>query len=69
MILGQETGGANLSIKIGGFAFQPSEFVKIIFVFFIAGLLSRSAEFKNIVLSAVMAGIHIKQTDLLHRSI
>ncbi|MCI9125797.1 MAG: FtsW/RodA/SpoVE family cell cycle protein [Eubacterium sp.] len=59
LILGQETGGANLSIKIGGFAFQPSEFVKIIFVFFIAGLLSRSAEFKNIVLSAVMAGIHV----------
>ena len=59
LLLGRETGGANLSIKIGGFAFQPSEFVKIIFVFFIAGLLSRSVEFKNIVLSAVMAGIYV----------
>lgn len=59
LILGQETSGANLSINIGSFAFQPSEFVKIIFVFFIAGLLSRSVEFKNIVLSAVMAGIYV----------
>lgn len=59
LVLGEETSGANLSIKLGSFAFQPSEFVKIIFVFFIAGLLSRSVEFKNIVLSAVMAGIHV----------
>ena len=53
LILGEKTGGANLSIQIGGFAFQPSEFVKIIFVFFLAGLLSRSTEFKNIVLSNI----------------
>ena len=59
LIFGSETYGANLSIKIGGFAFQPSEFVKIIFVFFIAGLLSKSVEFKNIVLSAVLAAIYV----------
>lgn len=59
LVFGRETYGANLSIDLGGFSFQPSEFVKIIFVFFIAGLLSRSVEFKNVVLSAVMAGIYV----------
>lgn len=60
LVLGKKTGGANLAIKFpGGFAFQPSEFVKIIFVFFVAGLLAKSTSFKNIVLSAVMAGAHV----------
>lgn len=58
-ILGEKTGGANLSISIGNFAFQPSEFVKIIFVFFVAGMLSKSTKFKHIVLSAVMAGLYV----------
>lgn len=59
LVFGNVDNGAKLAIDIGGFAFQPSEFVKIIFVFFIAGLLSRSVAFKNVVLSAVMAGIYI----------
>lgn len=59
LVLGNVDNGAKLAINIGGFAFQPSEFVKIIFVFFIAGLLSRSVAFKNVVVSAVMAGIYV----------
>lgn len=59
LVMGITSYGANLSIEIAGFTFQPSEFVKIIFVFFIAGMLSKSTEFKHIVLSAVFAGTYV----------
>ena len=35
-VLGAVTHGAKLSYSIGGVSFQPSEFVKILFVFFVA---------------------------------
>lgn len=60
LAVGKTDNGAKLAIPIGKFfTFQPSEFVKIIFVFFIAGLLSKSTSFKNVVLSAIMAGTHV----------
>lgn len=59
LVLGAITNGAKLSINIAGFTFQPSEFVKIIFVFFIAGMLSKSTKFSHIVLSAVFAGLYV----------
>ena len=60
LVLGKKSHGANLAIEIGdSFSFQPSEFVKIIFVFFIAGMLAKSISFKTIAISAVMAGIHV----------
>ena len=39
MILGRLSYGAKLSFSIAGISVQPSEFVKIIFVFFVAGML------------------------------
>ena len=36
LVLGKNVNGAKINISLGGFAFQPSEFVKIIFVFFVA---------------------------------
>lgn len=59
LLFGAKSGGANLSIKVGGFAFQPSEFVKIIFVFFIAGMLNKATDFKTILLSAICAGTYV----------
>lgn len=60
LVLGKKDNGANLAIKFGNsFSFQPSEFVKIIFVFFIAGMLAKSTKFGQIVISAIMAGIHV----------
>ena len=59
LVVGTLSRGAKLYIKISGFTFQPSEFVKIIFVFFIAGMLSKSAEFGHLVLSAVLAGLYV----------
>ena len=59
LALGVISRGAKLSMEIGGFTFQPSEFVKILFVFFLAGFLSKSTEFKHVVISAVLAGFFV----------
>lgn len=59
LVLGMTTWGANISVEIGGFTFQPSEFVKLIYVLFVAAVLSKAREFKHIILSAVLAAIHV----------
>ena len=51
--------GASNWIQIGGFSLQPSEFVKIIFVFFIAALLSKKETFKEIVAITVGTAIYV----------
>lgn len=58
-VLGNTSFGAQLSLSIGGFSFQPSEFVKISFVFFVATMLYRSVDFKNVVITTVVAAIHV----------
>lgn len=59
LVLGQVTHGSKISYTIGGVTIQPSEFVKIIFVFFIASLLYKAATLKEVIFSAFMAGIHV----------
>ena len=59
LILGQVTHGAKISYTIAQVTVQPSEFVKIIFVFLIASVLYKSASFKNVMVSAVLSAIHI----------
>lgn len=56
---GQVTGGALLAIKIGGIALQPSELVKIIFVFFVASSLKEDKSFRNIVITTVIVAAHV----------
>lgn len=57
--LGATTYGAKISYSIGGYTFQPSEFVKILFVFFIAGMFHESTSFGHIALSAAAAAAHV----------
>ena len=59
LVMGQLTYGANISISIAGFSFQPSEFVKILFVFFLASFLRKETDFKHIFISAIFAGAHV----------
>lgn len=59
LIIGQMSGGAKLSVSIAGFSFQPSEFVKILYVFFLAAFLNKSTNFMHVILSAVFAGVHV----------
>lgn len=58
-VLARSTYGAKLSLTIGGFTLQPSEFVKIIFVFCIAGMLAKSKDFKHVVVTTIIAAIHV----------
>ena len=59
LILGAYTYGSKISYSIGGVTFQPSEFVKIIFVFFVASALYESTSFLEVFTTAVIAGIHV----------
>ena len=56
---GDTSNGAKLSIEIAGFGLQPSEFVKISFVFFTAARLSESVKFRDLVLTTAMAALHV----------
>ncbi len=58
-VIGEERGGSRNWIAIGGFAMQPSEFVKIVFVFFAAAFFSKSTEFSNIVKATMLAAAHV----------
>lgn len=59
MILGQVTHGSKISFSLGGITFQPSEFVKLLFVFCIASMLCEAADLKQVCLSAVVAAAHV----------
>lgn len=59
LLSGKITNGSKLSFSLFGISFQPSEFVKILYVLFLAGFLAESESFGQIVLSAVLAGIHV----------
>jgi len=51
--------GAKLSFTIAGVTIQPSEFVKLLFVFFVAAMFYRSKDMKNVILTTVMAATHV----------
>ena len=51
--------GGKLSVEIGGISFQFSEFVKITFVLFIAGMLKDITTFGQVMKVTVLAGIHV----------
>jgi cell division protein FtsW (lipid II flippase) len=53
------TYGAKLNISIGSVTVQPSEFVKIIFIFFVACMLQHSLEFSYVVKVTVIAALHV----------
>lgn len=59
VVIGQVSGGAKLGFSIAGFGIQPSEFVKILFVFFVAASLNRSTEFRDIVITTMIAAFHV----------
>lgn len=58
-VIGIEKYGSRNWISIGGIAIQPSEFVKILYVFFMASLLSRTTKFKHIVVITAVAALHV----------
>lgn len=58
-LIGSTEYGANLSIALGAFSFQPSEFVKITFVLLIAVLLRKRGDFKRVCFATCIAAVHV----------
>lgn len=59
LVAGEVTHGSKLSLDIAKLAFQPSEFIKIVFVFFLAAALYQNCSFARIALTTVIAAIHV----------
>lgn len=59
VVWGGVSGGAKLGFSTKVANIQPSELVKIIFVFFIASSFKLSLEFKNIVITTALAAFHV----------
>ena len=58
-VLAQQSDGAKLGFTIFGFGIQPSEFVKILFVFYVAASLNKSTSFRNVVITTCVAAAHV----------
>lgn len=58
-LAGDVTYGAKLGFSFGGFSIQPTEFVKIIFVFCMAGMLGSAKNFIDIVVTTAIAALHV----------
>ena len=56
---GSTSYGAQLSLNLGGVSFQPSEFVKITFVFFVAAMFYQSTDFKTVCTVTAVAAVHV----------
>lgn len=59
VVVGRVDYGAKLGFDIAGISVQPSELVKIVFVFFVASSFKKSLEFKNIVVTTALAAFHV----------
>lgn len=59
VVVGQVSYGAKLGFSVGGISIQPSELVKIIFVFFVASSFKMSLEFRDIVITTALAAFHV----------
>jgi len=58
-LIGSTSYGAQLSLNLGFFSVQPSEFVKISFVFFVATMFYRSTNFKTVAITTAAAAAHV----------
>lgn len=59
LALATVSGGAKLSLSVGGITIQFSEIVKITLVFFMAAKLSRDRSFKSVLVTSIVAAAHV----------
>lgn len=59
LLIGNNNYGAQLSLSIAGFSFQPTEIVKITFVFFVAAMFYQSVEWKQVYFTTAAAAVHV----------
>ena len=58
-VAGATSYGAKLSISIAGISIQPSEFIKIIFVFYIASMLYNSTDLKQLTITSGVSAVFV----------
>ena len=58
-LLNVQTNGANITYTIAGFTFQPSEFVKILYILMLAAILSGEVTVFKGILVSVLAVLHV----------
>ena len=58
-VAGQTSYGAKLSLSIGPVTIQPSEFVKILFVLFIASMLYKKTDFHQVVITSILSAVFV----------
>ncbi|MDO5146854.1 MAG: FtsW/RodA/SpoVE family cell cycle protein [Eubacteriales bacterium] len=58
-VIGTTKNGSTNWISFGGFALQPSEFVKIAFIFFIAAMLEKPAGFRSVCVTVLFSACHV----------
>ncbi len=59
LVAGGISNGAKLGFTVGPVSIQPSEFVKIVFVFFTASSLYRNKSFRNVCITTAIAAAHV----------
>ncbi len=59
VLLGNKVYGANLTLSIGPVSVQPAEFVKILYVMFVASMFNKSTSFKQTCIVTVFAALHV----------
>lgn len=59
LLLGTATNGSKISYTLAGITFQPSEFVKILFIFFLAGALSEATSLRRLILVSAVSFAHV----------
>ncbi len=59
LIMGSVTNGSKISFSILGFTFQPSEYVKILFVFFLAGMFTEAIDFYQVLAASLLSAAYI----------
>lgn len=59
LLLGQLTNGSRLSWTVAGITFQPSEFAKVLYVFFLASVLGEKPGLPKILFAGIGAAAHV----------
>lgn len=59
LVLARMSGGAKLSISVGGITIQFSELVKITLVFFMGSKLAKDRSFQSVAITTVVAALHV----------
>lgn len=59
LLFGSKVFGANLVLEIGDFSLQPTEFVKLLYVLFVASMYNKATSLKQIFVTSIVAAMHV----------